>query len=358
MAFHAAFAWALARQPRIAGMPFLRQAGVILGIILALGGAIELIQPIFGRTASLRDLGVNLLGGLVGLVFLSRSYPRLSFPNRRIIESTNQPSSDFPNQRITESTNQRSSDLPNQRFNELTNQPSSSFPIHRIHESTNQPSSDLPNQRIPESTNHPSSDFPNQRLHESTNKRLLLTLQPLVLIMVALVLTPRAIDFWDMCQASRQFPLLGDFETRFEARRWSSGTIDTSIARQGNASLRVELKAGQQYPGTTLKRSIGNWQGYLFLELSIHNPGPYPVRMTISIRDKEHFDRGGEYKDRFNQSFFIQQGWNDLRIPIGAIENAPAERKLDLSGLTEVVVFTTGPADAKVVHFDRVRLTK
>ncbi|MFO7460147.1 MAG: hypothetical protein R6X07_05935 [Desulfatiglandales bacterium] len=30
---------------------------------------------------------------------------------------------------------------------------------------------------------------------------------------------------WDMGQAWRQFPVLSDFETRLEARRWSSGEV-------------------------------------------------------------------------------------------------------------------------------------
>ena len=69
--------------------------------------------------------------------------------------------------------------------------------------------------------------------------------------------------------------MLSDFETRFEARRWSSGEIDRTVGRHGRASLRVSMGT-EKYAGTTLKRSFGDWRGHCAFAFSLYNPDPEP----------------------------------------------------------------------------------
>ena len=149
--------------------------------------------------------------------------------------------------------------------------------------------------------------------------------------------------------------MLSDFETRFEARRWSSGEIDRTVGRHGRASLRVSMGT-EKYAGTTLKRSFGDWRGHCAFAFSLYNPDPEPLSITVSIRDEEHFRRGGEYHDRFNRVFTMGQGWNEFHIPVADIEHAPSARTLDLSRLTEVVIFTVDPPAPRVMYLDHVRL--
>jgi len=229
-----------------------------------IGGAIELIQPFFGRSASWIDMGFNLFGGFIGLVF-----------------------------------------------------------------------------------------FAPARLEMS--RKILLSFQIGAVVLASLIFHGPMTTLWDMHVAARQFPVLSDFETRFEAKRWTAGVIDTSLARTGNASLRVELGT-DRYSGTTLWRSFGNWQGYTTLVISIYNPEPKPIAMTITIRDEEHSRRGGEYHDRFNREFMLRQGWNDIRIPTADIKNAPAQRTMDLSMLTYLVVFAMNLSEVRTIYLDYVHL--
>jgi hypothetical protein len=175
------------------------------------------------------------------------------------------------------------------------------------------------------------------------------------LALVVVLFYGPVITLWDMWQASREFPVLSDFETRFETKRWSSGEIDNGIARHGESSLRVALGM-EKYAGTTLRRSFGDWRGYSIFAFSLYDPDPDPLRITVSIRDEEHFRRGGEYHDRFNRSFIMAQGWNDVYIPVSDIENAPSERKLELDHLSEVVIFTVDQPAPRVMYLDYVRL--
>lgn len=126
-------------------------------------------------------------------------------------------------------------------------------------------------------------------------------------VLVVLALAMPLVGLWDRVAARTQFVVLADFETRLEHRRWSSGTRVGTVARSGADSLRIELSPGR-YAGTTLRRSFGDWRGYHYLEMSLVNTGAKPLTFSFSIRDREHFRRGGHYPDRCNGRFVISLG--------------------------------------------------
>ena len=266
LALFAFMAWILSTLPVIARRRFLFQCFLIMSLVFLVGAIIEVIQPYFDRSGSWRDLGIDLLGGLFGLMFFA--------PARRAL-----------------------------------------------------------------------------------SRKGLVFAQITVIAIAMIVFYAPVITLSDIWRASRQFPVLSDFETRFEARRWSSGEIDRTIARHGRASLRVSMGT-EKYAGTSLKRSFGDWQGYSTFAFSLYDPDPDPLRITVSIRDEEHFHRGGEYHDRFNRTFLMEQGWNDVYIPVSDIERAPSARTLDLSRLTEVVIFTVDPPAPRAMYLDYIRLIR
>jgi len=263
--FFALLSCFIAKSGFFSRFPFVWSAAGILGAIFIIGGAIELAQGLMGRTPSWKDMGLNMLGAMSGLLFLAPMRTRLS---RQVLRAG----------------------------------------------------------------------------------------QGSVLILVLAVSYGPMTTLWDMRAASKQFPVLSNFESRFEDRRWSSGEIDSSVSRSGRASLRVELQDSLEYPGTTLKYGFGNWQEFSYLALSLYNPDPEPLRIHISIRDYEHRKQGRGFGDRFDQSFTLQQGWKDILIPVSEIEHAPAGRRLDLSRLTSLVVFAMDLPRPRTVYLDNVYL--
>ena len=265
LAFFAFMARCLAGLSFFSGKNFQVRFFLIMAFVFITGGLIELIQPYFGRTASWRDIGFNLLGGCIGLFFFAPS-----------------------------------------RF--------------------------------------------------KTDRRFLFWTKFVALALTIIMFSGPSMALWDMIGAARQFPVISDFESRLETRRWSSGKIERGHARHGHASLRVSLKAGETYPGTTLLNSFGDWTGHSFFAFSVYNPDPVTLFLTVSIRDREHFCRGGEYSDRFNRTFQIEHGWYNIHIPIEDIKNAPLERNLQLDKLSEVVFFTVDLPESRLMHLDYVRL--
>lgn len=179
-----------------------------------------------------------------------------------------------------------------------------------------------------------------------------------VLGVLALELRPPALLLWDDQVARQQFPLISNFETRFEHLRWSEGVVVADRARSGERSLQVELQPGRRWPGTALRRGIGDWQGFAAFEFSVHNDDGAPMHLTVAIRDREHTLRGGAYRDRFNRRFELAPGWNDIRIPITEIQAAPQERTLDVSAIEHVIFFTGKVEATRMFHLDAVRLTR
>ena len=185
-------------------------------------------------------------------------------------------------------------------------------------------------------------------------RRILTTLVAVVLF---LEIQYPLISLWDRGVARIQFPVLSDFSTAFEHHRWSSGKPDSSVARAGQKSLRVELKPSR-YAGTTMRRSLGNWTRHETLEFSIYIPDPAPLLVTVSISDHAHYDGDRAYRDRFNRRFLLQSGWNDLSIPVSDVRDAPAERQQDLDDLVEFAIFTSNLEEPRSLFLDRVRLSE
>ncbi len=158
--------------------------------------------------------------------------------------------------------------------------------------------------------------------------------------------------------ARGQFPLLADFETPFEKDRWEGNaraSVDRSVSRHGNASLRVEMDTSL-YSGIALVYFPRNWNAYHFLLLEVFNPSSEAISITCRIHDRQHEEGVQTYKDRFNEGFLLQQGWNELRIDLGKVARAPFGRVMDLGEIRAVGLFATKLSAPRTVFVDYVRL--
>lgn len=172
--------------------------------------------------------------------------------------------------------------------------------------------------------------------------------------LVVVMLWQPGLGLWDRWQAYRQFPVLSDFSTRLEHRRWSRG--EPVLLPDGRRALQLSLPPAP-YPGASLYRSLGDWRGSDCLVALLYNPDDEPLKLTLSIRDQAHEQRGGQYSDRFNHGFDLPPGRHAVVIGTARIRNAPRERELDLANLTELVLFTRQPEKLRRLYVERVYLS-
>jgi hypothetical protein len=93
----------------------------------------------------------------------------------------------------------------------------------------------------------------------------------------------------DEYRAYRDFPLLGDFETKSELSRWEGGvrlSRDTEVSRQRNYSAKITLTT-DYYSGISLRHFPGDWSGRTGLAFSVFNPGR-EITLHYRVHDMSH----------------------------------------------------------------------
>jgi len=187
---------------------------------------------------------------------------------------------------------------------------------------------------------------------------LLRITQITICFLVLLLTYPFVIVLVDQVVARMQFPVLSNFETPFEIDRWGGSAliaIDKNTVREGKASLKVQLTT-DRYSGASLNHFLPDWHDHDYLHISIFNPSPEPLKVTVRINDKEHFSNGQFYSDRFNRQFILSSGWNNIDIAIADIRNAPETRVMNLRAIRNLGIFTVNLKTPKLIYIDDVRL--
>ncbi|MCU7849638.1 MAG: hypothetical protein KZQ89_16930 [Candidatus Thiodiazotropha sp. (ex Lucinoma kastoroae)] len=92
------------------------------------------------------------------------------------------------------------------------------------------------------------------------------------------------------------------------------------------------------WPGVRLIEPEPDWRGYQSLELSLYSEQQRMLPLSLRINDRAH---NNQFKDRFNQRLELSYGYNHFTIPLKEIEKSPSGRRLDLSTITNLLIFGT-----------------
>jgi VanZ family protein len=184
---------------------------------------------------------------------------------------------------------------------------------------------------------------------------LLTSFQVTVVILVGAVMYPLSRAVTDELIALSQFPLLSDFETVFEEDRWKGDkllNVVEGLARNGRHSLKVQLTT-DTYSGVSLFYFPGNWEGFENLYISVFLPEEGQLELVSRVHDSEH---NNEYTDRFNRSFVLETGWNDLVISLVDIQNGPVDRLLNMNKIENLGFFVMGQEKERIIYIDHIYL--
>jgi hypothetical protein len=99
-----------------------------------------------------------------------------------------------------------------------------------------------------------------------------------------------------------------------------------------------------------------DWRDYRYLAFSVFNPSDVPLELVCRIHDEGHYQSGGEYEDRFNRNLLVHQGWNDLEVSLADVMNAPKNRKMDMTRIKNVGIFSVQLPQKRVIYLDYFRL--
>lgn len=183
-------------------------------------------------------------------------------------------------------------------------------------------------------------------------------LQAACIVLLLHQLWPLTRSLLDEAVARQQFPLLADFDTPFEAGRWS-GSAGRSVVRGPDAEHGrvMQLQLGTtQYSGAALGYFNPDWSGYRALRVAVYNTGSSGLRLTCRIHDALHEDGRQTYRDRYNRSQLLAPGWNTFEFDLQEVAASPAGRRMDMRAIREFGCFSTALPAPAVIYLDRVEL--
>lgn len=187
----------------------------------------------------------------------------------------------------------------------------------------------------------------------------LLSLKLPVVLLTLILLWPLTRSIVDEVIAWHQFPLLSGFETSFEIDRWEGGdrlSVESITSISNDKLLKLSLTT-DKYSGTALKYFNGNWVSARTLKISLYNPDTIPLQVTCRIHDLQHTDGHEEYEDRYNRSFLLITGWNQIEINLDEVKESPSSRNMDMSRIRGVGLFAVSLPTPRTLYLDEVRLT-
>jgi hypothetical protein len=181
------------------------------------------------------------------------------------------------------------------------------------------------------------------------------TARVFVLLLLLIATWPLIKSLTDETQAKIDFPIIADFENPFELEKWYGhcyATINDEFVFHGNNSLKAELLT-VKYSGFSISYFPTDWQGYSTIKFNLYLPTADSLRLTCRIHDVEH---NNQFNDRFNKSFYIKQGWNEITFDLQDVIKAPENRKMDITNIKTFAVFAISLKQRKTIYFDFLRL--
>lgn len=154
-------------------------------------------------------------------------------------------------------------------------------------------------------------------------------------------------------QVHQQLPLLYDFGRSNPDPFWEG---KLALSRQHTTlhpqALRLDLGT-ELYSGVTLHNLPADWRGFDRLAITLFNPDPEPLTMTLRINDVAH-DRGANaYSDRFNTQLILPPGLSTHTRSLEQIASAPQQRPMDMDQIRRLGLFAVRlPAPRSVYLLD------
>ncbi|MBW7470686.1 succinyl-CoA synthetase subunit beta [Marinobacter sp. F4218] len=162
--------------------------------------------------------------------------------------------------------------------------------------------------------------------------------------------------------AARQFevshllPKLYDFEHEDPSAFWHGDLAPSPHpVRDHGRSLRIELDT-DLYSGASLVNLPADWREYDRLNISLFNPDPSPLPMTLRINDLKHEHGDNAHNDRYNTSFTLTPGLNTFTLALEDIRNAPKDRTMDMSRIHRLTLFASRLPALRTIYLLDLRL--
>ena len=182
-----------------------------------------------------------------------------------------------------------------------------------------------------------------------------------VILIAAAIPMLSALD--DEARARAQFPILVSFENPTELSRFrflekKDPEIVSVKDADGRSVSAMQLHLPpRKYSGFALSYFPGDWRGMHALRLLMVNPEPTPLEITVRIDDAD-YDSRLDLDDRYNRSFPLSPGLNQIEIALSDIATAPRYRRFDLGRVRSLLVYAVDLKQPRRIIIGPIRLLR
>lgn len=146
---------------------------------------------------------------------------------------------------------------------------------------------------------------------------------------------------WHYIERNNAFPVIADFDAD-----WASSFMrfnDTEILqvsgskqKKNNNMHLVRFNQGD-YPGISVIEPEPDWSSYRKLRLKVYSMDKHSSKLVLRVRDNSH---NQNHSDRLNAELLVQPGFNEFDIALSQLQQEPANRELDLTHISGVILFS------------------
>lgn len=174
---------------------------------------------------------------------------------------------------------------------------------------------------------------------------------------LGLAVMPLAGVAWSYSMRAAAFPVLVDLTERWQRPFLSVGRSELARVpapsgwRERSGSLVARLTfLDAPWPGITVREPYPDWSRYEALRFQVWSELEGPVEVVVRVDDTH---RQRTHRDRFNGSFIVTPGLNDFTIPLATIARGPRDRELDVSDISQFILFSRRPDEPFELYFSR-----
>jgi len=177
------------------------------------------------------------------------------------------------------------------------------------------------------------------------------------IVLLSWVMMPLAIVSAAYAKRYTEFPNIVRFDSPFGRLLTRAQNIDYRVVagRNSRPAYALVTLLDKPWPGVAFHDVWPNWTNYATLTIDVAIEGDAPLSLHLRVHDEAHKARQ-EFTDRFNRSYLLAPGEHTLRIPLTDIANAPRGRLMDLTSVSELIVFGDASNAGRSFRLYEIRL--
>ena len=109
------------------------------------------------------------------------------------------------------------------------------------------------------------------------------------------------------------------------------------------------------WPGVAFHNLWPDWSAYSSLQIDLLVEGERPLNLNLRVHDRRH-ERIKAYSDRFTRAYELAPGRHTLSVAMRDLAEAPRDRRMDLTQISELIIFGTEAEAGRSFRLYEIRL--